>query len=129
MNGVLKFISANRVKLVGAAITIIGFVQGYPGLNALLTPTQYPWFMFVLGVLAAWFGALKTDISTNFVNNYKTVIIGAVTAVISFVQGYQGLNAMISVHTYTIVAFLLGIALVICGLINTFQNPSPTTTK
>lgn len=122
-----NFISANKVKLIGAAITLIGFIQGYPGITSLLTATQYPWFMFVLGVLATWFGALKTSTSTNFVNNYKTVFVGALTSVISFIQGYQGLNAMLSAHSYTVVAFLLGIGLVICGIINTFQNPSPQT--
>lgn len=133
MNSFLSTLGSHRVKIIGGAVMVIGFLQGYPGLSSLLSSVQYAWYSFAIGILAIWFGSLKTSLTGGVLNNYKTAIIGAVMAVLAFIQGYPGLTALLSKTTYGWVSFVLGLGLVVCGLINTQQAsttvPSTPVTK
>lgn len=134
MSSLLSSLSSHRVKIIGGAIAIIGFLQAYPGLSTMLSTEQYAWFSFAIGILAVWFGSLKTSLTGGVLNNYKTAIIGAIMAVLAFIQGYPGLTALLSKNAYGWVSFVLGLALVVCGLLNTQQSATtvsapPASTK
>lgn len=135
MKQILTFISGHRVKIVGGAMAVLGFIQGYPGLKSLLAPNEYAWFMFFLGILTVWFGSLKTSLSSGVLNNYKTMILGAFTAALAFIQGYPGLSGLLTPNAYAWASFVLGLVLVVFGLMNTLQasaapaaTPTPPTT-
>lgn len=119
MSKLLAFLSLHRVKLLGGAITLLGFIQSYPGLPKLMTPAHFAALMVVLGAASAVFGFLRKQ-PGNFFNSWKTVIVGTLTTVISFFQAVPNLPSLVP-GMYEQVAFALGLATVFIGIINTMQ--------
>lgn len=118
------FIKANLTKIVGALITVVGFVQAYPGLSDLMTPRGFALTMTALGVAGVILGVMKKA-GGNLINQYKTVIVAAVSAGLSFLQSFPSLPDIVSKEHYPMVMFFLGLALVFCGIINTMQSTVP----
>lgn len=114
------------LKLLGIVGAVLGFVQAYPGLKDLLTGTTYSWTMFFIGLGMAALGVLRKVDTTNWLNQWKTVLVGVVTAVISAAQGFN-LTTMLSPHAYAWTMFALGVAAVVCGVLNSMSDDGGTT--
>lgn len=56
------------------------------------------------------------------VNRHKTKVLGAITVVLGFVQGYPGLSGMISESAYAWLMFCIGIGVTVCGFLNSYQE-------
>lgn len=55
----LAFLNANKTKLTGAILSVLAFIQTNSALNGLLTPTQYAWTMFFVGLFVTFLGFLN----------------------------------------------------------------------
>lgn len=44
------FIDRSKTRILGIATVVLGFIQAYPGLRDLLSPTAYGWVMFTMGI-------------------------------------------------------------------------------
>jgi hypothetical protein len=61
---VLTAVNNNKTKVLGIATTVLGFIQAYPGLRDMMTPTAFGWTMFVIGIGVAICGFLNSNPNT-----------------------------------------------------------------
>jgi hypothetical protein len=57
------------------------------------------------------------------VDRHKTKLLGALTAALGFIQGYPGLSSMLEPKVYAWVMFAVGMLVVVCGFLNTMEEP------
>lgn len=62
--GAVAFVNQNKTKALGIATTVLGFIQAYPGLRDMMSPTAFGWTMFVIGIGVAICGFLNSNPST-----------------------------------------------------------------
>lgn len=60
----LAFLNANKTKLTGAILSVLAFIQTNTALNGLLTPKQYAWTMFFVGLFVTFLGFLNNNPTT-----------------------------------------------------------------
>lgn len=61
---VLTAVNNNKTKVLGIATTVLGFIQAYPGLRDMMSPTAFGWTMFVIGIGVAICGFLNSNPNT-----------------------------------------------------------------
>lgn len=61
---VLTALNNNKTKVLGIATTVLGFIQAYPGLRDMMSPTAFGWTMFVIGIGVAICGFLNSNPTT-----------------------------------------------------------------
>lgn len=61
----LAFLNANKTKLTGAILSVLAFIQTNTALNGLLTPKQYAWTMFFVGLFVTFLGFLNNNTPTT----------------------------------------------------------------
>lgn len=54
----------------------------------------------------------------NWLDSHKTKILGSITVLLGFIQGYPGLPQLLSEHMYAWTMFVVGALTVVCGFLN-----------
>lgn len=99
----LAFLNANKTKLTGAILSMLAFIQTNTALNGLLTPTQYAWTMFFVGLFVTFLGFLNNPsppdapVSKNggFVRPLMLAFLLAIAVPVTFLLPGCGTNSPI----------------------------------
>lgn len=57
----------------------------------------------------------------SFLSNNKTKVVGSIILIVNFIQGYPGMKERMSEDFYFWFMFVMGLAVLVCGFLNTAQ--------